>query len=286
MFAKPVLRLIKKGYNLIKEEVKVVVLTALGAFLAGLALLAYQDSKSLNYEELEPFLGYKTEQVQAPLERSRREMIALRPCEGELIDIMEDLEDVLGEKFVQANSQDPSEVKTPDKPPYQSAKRYPYGCNLPWVATVSATPLKEESLGLFIEYEDVFKFVLGDGDRETLVIEKNDGGRRGEGWSRVDKSKLGSGEVALNKELTFTVEADLMQQGLLVSANLNYWSEDSNQWEVFEYESPVFVPLGVNLKSQERRKFRLGINDFRFKGTGSLLRLQTFRIRQLEGGDN
>jgi hypothetical protein len=152
---------------------------------------------------------------------------------------------------------------------------------LPWVATVSATPRKSESIGLFVEYEGVVKIIVGDGDRATWKVERNDNGRKEE-WTRVGKQKWANGKISIDKEFTVSIKALRNRKyDISLELSLNYIPEGNKEYIWESYKIDNIHPEALNLDVNTSHKFRIGINDWRFKGKGSELKLGNFSVKTL-----
>ena len=228
-----------------------------------------------------PVLGHNA--PESTLERERVKKISETPCNDIPVSIVEDFVDVQGkEKWVLPDEKDLTVISAPDNGQFQGTKRYPFECELSWIATISATPRKPGSIGLFVEYEDVIKVIIGDGDRTTWKVEKNDNGRREE-WKQVNKQKLDNGKISTDKQFTVIIKA--LRNGkhaIDLELSLNYVPEDKTGY-VWEFHKINNVsPKALNLDVNPFHKFRVGVNDWRFKGKGSELKLGNFSVKTLQ----
>lgn len=216
---------------------------------------------------------------QTPLDDARILGISEKPCSGLSINIMQEMSAVPGEKPYQADSLDLSVVSASDSAKYQVAKRYPFSCKPPWVATFTFIPLKTQSIGVFFEYEDIFKFLIGNGDRITWVLQKNDQGSRKIDWTEFAKQKLDKGNIATNKEVTIVINLLKIEGNFVVlHIKIRYFPENSNSYEWVEFDER-FNPSSIDLSADPTRSFRIGINESWFKGTGSEIKFNTFNVK-------
>lgn len=109
-----------------------------------------------------PTLILSTPQIlESPLERERIKTISNAPCEGNSIDVLREFNPVEGKEILfQVDENDFTVVEPPKEGLFQGSKRYPFECSLPFLATISATPRKDASIGVFLEFEEVFKVYL------------------------------------------------------------------------------------------------------------------------------
>ncbi|KKQ98207.1 MAG: hypothetical protein UT24_C0014G0021 [Candidatus Woesebacteria bacterium GW2011_GWB1_39_12] len=165
---------------------------------------------------------------------------------------------------------------------YQASYKSNWACNIPFVAQVVAIPLSGQSFGLFFEYEDVFRVLVGDGDRVTLKVEQNKLKDRKSEWQPVldkdgkERQKLGN-QIADGEEVTLEIKVKESDGKIVLHINV-YHSKFQNV-EPFDY---VFTPNAINIQAPQPRNFRVGLNDFRFKGTGSVLDLKTLSVDERE----
>lgn len=204
-----------------------------------------------------------------------------KPCKGEPFEVIQQLDDVWGkEKPYPADINDPSVISASESANSQVAKRYPYACKLPWEVKLSFVPLKEQSIGVFIEYEDVFKILLGDGDRQTWKIEKNDSGRKAP-WTEILKEKLMRGKISVNKEVTVMLTAKQKGNGVALNFKLRYVPEGTNDY-IWEERTINIEAKATDLVGIPSRPFRIGLNDSRYKGGGSEIQFGIFSIKELK----
>lgn len=217
------------------------------------------------------------------LEQEKIKTILEAPCYGIPISITEEIfMDVPGkEKWIPSDENDLTVISAPENVQFQGTKRYPFECQLPWIATISATPRKPESIGLFLEFEETIKIIIGDGDRITWKVEKNDNGRREE-WTRVKKEKLTNGKISVDKQFTVVIKTSRNGKYTVdLELSINYIPEGKTDyiWEAHVINN--VRPKALNLDVNASHKFRIGINDWRFKGKGSELKLGTFSVKTL-----
>lgn len=201
------------------------------------------------------------------------------PCQGESFEVIQQLDDVWGkEKPFSADVNDPSVISASESANSQVAKKYPYPCKPPWEVKLSFVPLKEQSIGVFIEYEDVFKVLLGDGDRQTWKIEKNDFGRKGP-WAEFLKEKLFNGKISINKEVTIIISSKQKGNSLDLDIKFRYVPEGKDDY-IWEERLVNVEAKATDLVGVSARPFRVGLNDSRFRGTGSEIQFGTFSIKE------
>lgn len=202
------------------------------------------------------------------------------PCNGELFDVVTQLDDVWGnEKPFPADKTDPNVISASGSANAQVTKRYPYSCKPPWEIKLLFVPLKEQSIGVFIEYEDVFKIILGDGDRQTWKIEKNDSGRKNP-WTEVIKEKLTNGKISVNKEVTVNIVSKQIGNNLELSISFRYVPEGKNDY-IWEERKVNFEAKATDLVGLPARPIRIGLNDSRYRGAGSEIQFGIFSIKEL-----
>lgn len=246
---------------------------------ANLKALTVEPPKTVASSTFDP--SPSPELPKTPLQNLRGLNSFDKPCKGEPFEIIEQLDDVWGkEKPYPADADDPSVISASESANSQVAKRYPYACKLPWEVRFSFVPLKEQSIGVFIEYEDVFKILLGDGDRQTWKIEKNDLGRKAP-WTEVLKEKLVRGKISVNKEVTVVLTAKQKGNGLELNLKLRYVPEGTNDY-IWEERTINVEAKATDLVGIPSRPFRIGLNDSRFKGSGSEIQFGIFSIKEVK----
>lgn len=221
-----------------------------------------------------PTLG---ESVEGPIQKRANDDKWEKQCSGARFDILDDLDGVGGERFSFPDKYD-DHIASPAGNLYQGLMKTSWRCALPFIATISATPKKTESIGLFLEFENVFKVIVGDGDKRSIKIEKNDGGDRGP-WTSFYRRYL-TEELQTNKEVTLTIKAKI--EGGLV----RLWVEIVQPGQakpVIIDDIPLFIPEGITLETHLKEFFRVGINDSFYKGEGSWVRLGTLSIEENSG---
>lgn len=219
------------------------------------------------------------EPPKTPLQNVRGLTSYTNPCQGESFEVIQQLDDVWGkEKPFSADVNDPSVISASESANSQVAKKYPYPCKPPWEVKLSFVPLKEQSIGVFIEYEDVFKVLLGDGDRQTWKIEKNDLGRKGP-WAEFLKEKLVNGKISMNKEVTIIISSKQKRNSLDLDIKFRYVPEGKNDY-IREERLVNIEAKATDLVGVPARPFRVGLNDSRFRGTGSEIQFGTFSIKE------
>ncbi|MCL5784592.1 MAG: hypothetical protein M1142_04550 [Patescibacteria group bacterium] len=203
-----------------------------------------------------------------------------RPCQGESFDVIQQLDDVWGkERPFPADPDDPDVISASGSANFQVAKKYSFPCKAPFTAKLSFIPLKERSIGVFVEFEDVFKVLVGDGDRLTWKIEENSGNRK-QPWLIRLREKMKNGPISLNKEATLILDAKPSLNGLDLKITFSYIPEGKSD-RVFEYETSAVKASVTDLINSPARTFRIGLNDFRYKGSGSEIRFGAFSVKGL-----
>lgn len=253
-----------------------------GQFISGI-----KDIKSIwetsPFSSTSPQFSPKPMVSQTPLDEERIKGIVAHPCDGLLVEIISEFKEVEGsEKLIYTDDNDHTVVAAPDSGTFQGVKRYQFDCSLPWIATFSAIPRKEESIGIFLEFEEVFRIIIGDGDRISWKIEKNDSGRK-EKWTEVTRRKLSYGKITPNKQITVTLEASYKAGFIYLIFKINYLPEGELNYGWLEYKDILFQPLAINLENSfnQSQKFRIGINDSRFKGRGSEIKFGKFSVKTI-----
>lgn len=204
-----------------------------------------------------------------------------RACRGDPLEVIQQLDDVSGkEKPFSADNNDPSIVSASESANSQVTKRYSFACKVPWELKLSFVPLKTQSVGVFVEYEDVFKILLGDGDRQTWKLEKNDLGRKSP-WTEVLKEKLINGKISVNREVTLIILSKQKGNNLELNIKIRYMPEGKNDY-IWEERIVNFEAKATDLVGIPTRPFRIGINDSRYKGSGSEIQFGIFSIREFK----
>lgn len=192
-------------------------------------------------------------------------------CAGARFDIISDLSSVGGENFIFPDASD-NHVASPAGNLFQGSQKTSWECNLPLIATISATPEKVKSIGLFTEFENVFRVVVGDGDRRSIKIEKNDSGDRG-AWTVVYRKYIE--ELQINREITLTIKAKTEDSKIHLWVGL---SQPGLKEPIILDEIPYFSPQGISVDEHTSEKVRIGINDSFYKNQGTWVRLGTLSI--------
>jgi len=91
-----------------------------------------------------------------------------------------------------------------------------------------------------------------------------------------ERQKLGN-QIADGEEVTLEIKVKESDGKIVLHINV-YHSKFQNV-EPFDY---VFTPNAINIQAPQPRNFRVGLNDFRFKGTGSVLDLKTLSVDERE----
>jgi hypothetical protein len=155
---------------------------------------------------------------------------------------------------------------------FQGSKKTSWECNLPLISSVSVIPKSLKSIGLFWEFENIVKVLLGDGDNKSLKIEVNENGDRGP-W-KAYKRYLDR-RIEKNKEVILTTKLKVVDSSVVMVVEINQvgWSSPIIIDDIPPLK-PAFL-LNVNME----KKIRVGISDSLYKGLGSLVRLQTLSIK-------
>lgn len=168
-----------------------------------------------------------------------------------------------------------------DTKDFQASSETSWGCSLPFTAQIVSIPISGSSFGLSFEYFNMFKVVIGDGDRKTIRVEENKYGIRG-AWPEI-KDETGKIRPSLvnpiedGEEVTLTIKAKHLDGKIKLNIVILHSKFKSKEEYNFEFE-----PTAVNFQSDQSRKFRIGINDSRYKGEGSVIDLKTFSIKEGE----
>lgn len=248
------------------------------SFGANLKALTAEIPKNTPIPQITP--NPSSEQPKTPLQNVKGLNSEDKPCVGKIFEVIQELDDVLGKEqpfIVDVN--DRSTISASGSANSQVTKRYPFTCKPPWEVRLSFAPLKEQSIGVFIEYEDVFKILLGDGDRQTWKIEKNDLGRK-TSWSIAFKEKLVNGKISLNKEVTIIISAKPKGNSLDLNIKFRYTPEGKNDY-IWEERLVNIEAKATDLIGVPARAIRVGLNDSRYKGVGSEIQFGSFSIKEL-----
>lgn len=205
--------------------------------------------------------------------------LIINQCNGSQFDILSGkyFEQVGGERF-NAENLGYSARNTKE---FQASSRTRWGCNIPFITTIVSYPVSGKSFGLFIEYENMFKVLIGDGDRKTIRVEVNKFGYRGL-WPEL-KDSTGKkrpsliNPVEIGEEVITTIKVKELNSKIVL--NIEVLHSKFQSVEKFDFE---FEPTGINYKADQERNFRIGINDSRYKGEGSVIDLKTFSIKEGE----
>lgn len=271
-------------------KVKIAVILIITLVLLALAVTAFFLSIGANWKTLKgdnsPILtptpvDKLNIQPSTPLQDIRGLTSYDKPCNGEPFEVVTQLDDVWGnEKPFPADKTDPNVISASGSANAQVTKRYPYSCKPPWEIKLLFVPLKERSIGVFIEYEDVFKIVLGDGDRQTWKIEKNDSGRKNP-WTEILKEKLTNGKISINKEVTINIVSKQIGNNLELDISFRYVPEGKNDY-IWEERKVNFEAKATDLVGLPARPIRVGLNDSRYRGAGSEIQFGIFSIKELK----
>lgn len=219
-----------------------------------------------------------SDEAESEIERKLNEERVKQKCEGAQFDILKELDIIGNERFFKEENG----VSVRETENYQASVKTHWGCKMPFFAQVVAIPVSGPSFGLFFEYENVFKVIVGDGDRITLKVEQNKLGERKMDWTPVrdekghERQKLGN-PIEDGEEVTLVVKAKEKEGWVLLRVEI-YHSRFQSV-EIFDYS---FLPNAVNNKTGQKRALRIGINDFRYKGEGSIIDLKILSIEEKE----
>lgn len=158
-----------------------------------------------------------------------------------------------------------------------------FGCPLPLVATASATLIRGKSMGFFLEFENVIKVIIGDGDRRFIDLKVNRSGKRsGEnsGWVSIfDES--GSGRPKLSQEIEWGTEVNLVVSVRSLGGDLEvgvqvYRNSSAEPIEFVKRITPNFNP-----RLPVTKKFILGVNESKYHGKESDIKMGSFSVKSL-----
>lgn len=197
-------------------------------------------------------------------------------CEGAEFDILGNaFLPVGGERFTVEEGENTVSVK--ETGGYQAVVRTPWGCKLPFIARIRVYPKEGPSLGLIFEYEDMFRILIGDGDRKTIKVQQNKWNIRGE-WPDVplDNDKL-TNTIEDGEEVLVYVKSKVTNDEVLVEINIYH-----SKYQSVETFNAHFIPTGANFNQEESRRFRIGMNDSFYNGLGSIIRMDTFSIKETD----
>lgn len=208
---------------------------------------------------------------EGPVEKRVYDEKSEKRCNGAVFDVVKDLEVASeAERLLVINPDDPEVVTAGGTKNFQGAYQSSFECNLPFVATISATPQGgTKSLGLFFEFRDIFKVLIGDGDMRAVKIQGNNKGERGE-WGIISRQYLPK-ELEVGKEVLVTVRAKLA--GSKIAVEVDVLRSGIDRPDVF-----ILPGFSVSTSTNVPRKFRIGINDYNYRGRGSVLRLTSFSV--------
>jgi len=179
--------------------------------------------------------------------------------------------DIVGEELFNYIDKQEQTISVEGLEKYQAEVRTQWECPMPFKVVLRFKSLGDESVGVFIEYQDIFKFIIGDGDKRTLRLKENDTGLRTD-WRQVFEERLDF-DIKKNEETILTLYAKEEGDEIVVKIIVQYASNEKPQ----EYLAR-FNPSKVITNSNQQRKFRLGINDWRYKGLGSKIQFDIFSV--------
>jgi hypothetical protein len=205
--------------------------------------------------------------------------LIINQCNGSQFDILSGkyFDQIGGERF---NTEEIG-YSTRNTKTYQASSKTKWGCKIPFEARIVAFPVSGKSFGLFFEYENMFKVLIGDGDRKTLRVEENKFGYRGL-WPELTDS-VGKKRPSLinsiedGEEVLLIIKVKAIDKKIILNLEINHSKFQSIERFNFEFE-----PNGINYQTDQARNFRIGINDSRFKGEGSIVDLKTLSIKEGE----
>lgn len=233
-----------------------------------------RSDNSVNSSPL-PVLSDETE---SDIEQELNKERVKEKCKGAQFNILKELDIIGNERFFKEENG----ISARETEYYQASVKTLWGCKMPFFAQVVAIPVSGPSFGLFFEYEDVFKVIVGDGDRITLKVEQNKLDERTTAWITVrdeegrERQKLGN-PIEDGEEVTLVVKTREKEGRVLLRVEI-YHSRFQSV-EIFNYS---FLPNAVNNKTGQKRALRIGINDFHYKGEGSIIDLKTLSIEEKE----
>lgn len=269
------------------QTILMIILVVLGIFV-GVSLFLFGDFIK---QKINSVLGVNTDETivtksqdypgntnlaESNLEKDRVE----NKCRGAQFDIYSEdyFERVGNERFFEEEIG----VSAKETEYFQASNKSKWACKIPFIAQVVAIPLSGQSFGLFFEYEDVFRVLVGDGDRVTLKVEQNKLDDRKRKWQPVpdkynkERQKL-KNPIEDGEEVTLIVKAKESEGNIVL--HIDVYHSKYQSVEKFDY---VFSPNAINIQAPQQRNFRIGLNDFRFEGTGSIIDLKTLSVEEKE----
>ena len=186
-----------------------------------------------------------------------------------------------------ADTGEPDLYGAKQEEPYQSLMVYEIPCQLPLVATVSATVQSPASIGMVFEFNGVLQIILGDGDLRSIRYKTDTLGSRKMGWRYVSDSTKGTplthwlpdGEIiSAGTQVDWTMSLRSNKENIEVQVSLSYQSRND------QYKTHVFPWVQMSVQSYNTdqnlgRFIRVGINDQLYKGTQSAIMFRHFSIR-------
>ncbi len=186
-----------------------------------------------------------------------------------------------------ADTGEPDLYGAKQEEPYQSLMVYEIPCQLPLVATVSATIQSPSSLGMVFEFDGVLQVILGDGDLRSIRYKTDTLGSRKMGWRYVPEPTKGTPlthwlpdeeKVSTGTQVDWTISLRSKEESIEVQVSLSY------QLRSGQYKTHIFPQAQMNVQSYNIEKnvgrfIRVGINDQLYKGTQSAIRFRHFSIR-------
>lgn len=246
------------------------------SFVATFAILIYQEGKRKEPTTLPAHTEDLPQQnsIENPLERRIYDEKYSALCEGAEFDIVDELTEVGGERFIFPLKEDDHVASVSGELLYQGSYKTLWECSPPYIVKVEAVSISGPSVGLFLESENVYKITVGDGDRINLKIQRNDLGYRGE-WETLLRDKL-TEPIAEKEKVKLEIEEVLVGEWVELSIRVSHSGKDAPD----EF-SARFIPH-PGIEGDSSRGFRVGINDSRYKGEGSLVRLETLSITEID----
>lgn len=229
-------------------------------------VLSSQDSKIDIHREN---LGDLEDPIEKRLNDNR---VSLR-CAGALFNIMDFRPSNKLEVMTSEDPENGSVVSVRGTNNFQGGVTTPFECKLPFVATISATLVSGSSIGLMMEFEDVFMIIVGDGDHKFVKLLENDFGLN-DNWRKVFREHLDQ-PIKVNSEVVVTVMAK--RAGNRVKIRILVYK--SGEVDPVSFEGS-FIPSAVSLGTDLARRFKIGINDSFYRGEGSVLKMGVFSVRE------
>lgn len=186
-----------------------------------------------------------------------------------------------------ADTGEPDLYGAKQEEPYQSLMVYEIPCQLPLVATVSATIHSSSSIGIVFEFDGVLQVILGDGDLRSIRYKTDTLGSRKMGWRYVPDPTKGvplthwlpdGGKITVGTQVDWTISFHSNEEKIEAQVSLSYKSRNG------QYKTNIFPWVLISVQSYNPvqnvgRFIRIGINDQLYKGTQSTIKFRHFSIR-------